>query len=279
MSDPVSVPPESDERRTEVEEVAQERDEYRRACERSVGREWAKVKNAQLEAERDRYRDTLTTLVALKEAKCKPRTREEDLAYAGRAVRYLVGGGYAAAEEGAGARTGGCGARDDPEGRWEHCRGDDAVRGHDPCGGVHGLQAGRLVGLKRRDVDLEAGRMTVTEKGGKTREVVLGGPAWAAMDRQMLRSRLHIDGRLWMWDAKRVQIMWREVRGEFPHGFHSLRHYAATWLRSLGLDPLDISTQLGHVGRDGKPYVQVFERVYDHHVDTEGALARIAAAL
>lgn len=139
-------------------------------------------------------------------------------------------------------------------------------------------QAG-LVGLRRRDVNLADRRMTVTEKGGKTREVVLGGPAWAAMGRQMLRSRLHIDGRLWMWDAKKVQIMWREVRGDFPHGFHSLRHYAATWLRSQGLDPLDIATQLGHTGRDGKPYVQVFERVYDHHVDTEGALARIAAAL
>lgn len=182
-----------------------------------------------------------------------------------------------------------------------------------------GAREGGLIRLTRPDVDLEARRATVTEKGDKTRQVVLCGPSLQAMsaastfewpwcecaatlvngsactqcgklalfqrypnrpskpERHSPLVRAHIfrwkDGTL--LTADRVQKAWREVQGDFPHPFHSLRHYAATWLAAQGVDPLDIAVQLGHMDREGRPYERLVKRVYDHP-DPNVALERVA---
>lgn len=157
-----------------------------------------------------------------------------------------------------------------------------------------GAREGGLVGLRRSHVDLARRRMVVTEKGEKTRELVLTGRAHAAMQRQFsLRERVgwrpEQPRRLSMpvWTnrtlsgpitAQMVQVAWRRVRGDFPHGFHALKHYCATWMRAQGVDKLDVATQLGHTDAQGRPYHALVEDVYDHP-DPDAALARVAEAL
>lgn len=75
-----------------------------------------------------------------------------------------------------------------------------------------------------------------------------------------------------------VATEWGKVRGTFPHGFHSLKHFAATWLAEQGADQLDIAIQLGHTDSEGRPYRRLLERVYDHP-DPEKALARLERAV
>jgi integrase len=151
-----------------------------------------------------------------------------------------------------------------------------------------GAREGGLIALRRSAVDLRAGRMMLTEKGGKTRTVVLCGPGRPAMERQ-LRVRLvclpapqrHLVFVSQRWKPLTgavVQKAWREVRGDFPHGFHSLRHYAATWLRAQGVDERDVAIQLGHTDAEGRPLVQLQDRVYVHP-DPEEALRRIERAV
>jgi integrase len=144
-----------------------------------------------------------------------------------------------------------------------------------------GAREGGLIELRRRDVKLTLGRMTLTEKGGKTRTAALIGPAHAAMALQLRRSR-HIDGRVFHSPrglplaGQGVRVAWRRVRGEFPHGFHSLRHFAATWLRAQGVEDRDVAIQLGHTDSEGRPQVRLQDRVYVHP-DPEEALKRITA--
>lgn len=151
-----------------------------------------------------------------------------------------------------------------------------------------GAREGGLIGLRREDVDLEAGRLTVTEKGEKTREVVLCGPSRAAMERQVARRPMMLPARLMKPEhrvflssregdlsAKVVQSAWGQVRGEFPHGFHSLKHFCATWLIAQGADELDVAVQLGHLDAAGLPYRALVDRVYNN----PDAVAVQAAAL
>lgn len=145
-----------------------------------------------------------------------------------------------------------------------------------------GARQSGLLAVRRSHVDLEAGRMTVTEKGEKTRQVLLLGPSIDAIGRQMRRrplgGSLGNDPVLWKMPAKTLQKQWRAVRGDFPHGFHSLRHFHATWLAERGVDALDIAVQLGHTDSEGRPYERHVRRVYEHP-DPELALARIAASV
>ena len=151
-----------------------------------------------------------------------------------------------------------------------------------------GLRERGVASLRRSAVDLDAWRVIVMEKGSKTRTIALVGPAREAMRKAMAQVRGYEDedplvflsqhGRPLSNDT--IGTSWREVRGDFPHGFHSLRHYAATWLAKQGVDPLDIAIQLGHTDARGRPYPGLLERVYDHHVpDQEGALARLELAV
>lgn len=180
-----------------------------------------------------------------------------------------------------------------------------------------GAREGGLIGLRRGDVDLERGLVRLVEKGDRERQAVVPVAARGAFERALAwrapvcdcliggargayclqcgrvrplvvrEERAAVDGRVFVFRGRRgaplsgwvVQTAWKRVRGEFPHGFHSLRHYAATWLASQGVDPLDIAVQLGHTTLEGKPYVRLVERTYDHHFDTAAALERIAGAL
>lgn len=152
-----------------------------------------------------------------------------------------------------------------------------------------GARQGGLLGVRWREVDLDTRRMTVTEKGGKARTVVIPEPAASALERAF-DFRLRVKGPpawqfVWHWHdgtaltADRVQKAWGDVRGDFPHGFHSLRHYAASWWKERGADELDIAVQLGHTDSQGRPYVRHVERVYVHPAPdaNEKALGRLAA--
>lgn len=166
-----------------------------------------------------------------------------------------------------------------------------------------GARQGGLLRLRRCDVDLRAGRMTVTEKGDKTRTLVLGGPALDAMRAQFRQREVH----LWQQQgafgrghsplvfvngearekhkhqhkpfyARGVQARWQECRGDFPHGFHALKHFAATWLAAKGVDDNDIAVQLGHTDSEGRPYPELVQRIYNHP-DNDAALERVAGGI
>lgn len=158
-----------------------------------------------------------------------------------------------------------------------------------------GARQGGLVRVRVPDVDLGAGRLKVTEKGRKSRSVVLCGASRDAVARQVERRRRlpysEMGKAPFLWtmgvtpgpghpnrplSGDTVQKRWREVRGDFPHGFHALRHFCATWLAEHGVDRRDIAVQLGHTDSEGRPYADLVERVYDHP-DPELALARVAS--
>lgn len=151
-----------------------------------------------------------------------------------------------------------------------------------------GAREAGLMGLRRSQVDLGAGRFTVTEKGEKTRTLVLCGPGRDAMRRRLdavlpclpmpARHMVFLNRRREPLTAWVVQDAWRQVRGEFPHGFHSLKHYAATWLRAQGVSEEDVAIQLGHTDAAGRPQPQLQRRVYVHP-DHELARRRIDMAV
>lgn len=159
-------------------------------------------------------------------------------------------------------------------------------------------QAG-LITLRRCDVDLNANRMELVEKGSKRRTVVLAGDALKAMQVQFqmrerhgwqvagggdrsplvfVNSETDVRARHRPMHSRVVQLRWAGVRGEFPHGFHSLRHYAVTWLAALGVDECDIAIQLGHTDSEGRPYPDLVQRIYNHP-SSESALERIDQAI
>lgn len=155
-----------------------------------------------------------------------------------------------------------------------------------------GARRGGMVGLGRADVDMEGRRITVTEKGGKTRKLLLAGPAEVAMRRQLERREREGWGQehrghghkamVWLGPMRRplsgetVQQKWRKVRGDFPHGIHSLKHYAARWFAEHGASDEDIAIQLGHTDEQGRPYVELVREVY-HEPDPDLALRRLEA--
>lgn len=147
-----------------------------------------------------------------------------------------------------------------------------------------GARSGGLAQLERQAVDLAAKRVTVTEKGRKTRVIALLGPAQEAAERACLRylEREGWAGPALLFRSKRgrplnrdtIGSAWGEIRGDFPGPFHSLKHFAGTWLAREGVDERDIAIQLGHTDSEGRPYTRLVRRVYNHP-DRDEALARI----
>src|SRR5215831_2928031 len=147
-----------------------------------------------------------------------------------------------------------------------------------------GSRSGGLAGLRRTDVDLKRRRAVLTEKGAKVRRVALPGRAAVALERQLER-------RPWMaplalvWraqrrgplDRDRIGEAWRAVRGDFSGPFHSLRHYAATWLDAQGISERDIAIQMGWTDSMGRPRVRELRSVYIHP-SHEDALERVELA-
>lgn len=162
-----------------------------------------------------------------------------------------------------------------------------------------GARRGGMIGIRRGHVDLQAHRFTVTEKGGKTRDLVLAGRALGAMERQFaIRHRegwrlarpVHGESEappgVYVWlsrtwrpmSAATMRHAWDEVRGDFPFGAHSLKHFAVTWLLEQGVSKEDVAVQVGHTDLEGRPYPNLVERVYNHPKPEE-ALRRLHAAL
>jgi integrase len=168
-----------------------------------------------------------------------------------------------------------------------------------------GARLTELTRVRRSDVDLSARRMILHGKGSKTRTVALLGGSYDAM----LSQFAHREQRGWqgpvlpgpssghpspavfvneprpgvhlLWKSNTMAASWRGIREDYPHGIHGLRHYAAHWMRSSGVDPLDIAIQLGHTDKDGRPKAQLVERVYARPPapDLDDVFERIAQAV
>jgi integrase len=171
-----------------------------------------------------------------------------------------------------------------------------------------GARQGGLRVLRRVDV-LGPDRLSVFEKGKKRREIIVPAIAQEALAEQMAERSEHawqgpllrVDsgpspllfvtvgrsapkdgGSRWVAVGKdTVRDRFRNARGDFPDSFHSLRHFAGTWMRDQGVAEADIAVQLGHVDREGRPYERLVRTVYTHpspEAHSE-ALARIEAVL
>jgi integrase len=141
-----------------------------------------------------------------------------------------------------------------------------------------GARQGGIISLRRSAVDLRARRVILKEKGQKTRRVVLAGRSLDAMRSALGRHRMRklvFESRLRRpLTRATVGLAWREIRGDFDGPFHSLKHFAGTWLAAQGVDERDIAIQLGHTDSEGRPYVHLVRRVYVHP-DHDEALDRI----
>lgn len=162
-------------------------------------------------------------------------------------------------------------------GRWYHEFGDMCE-----VAAFTGARQGGLIALRHADIDLGAKRMTVTEKGGKTRTIVLTGRGLDAMaraiERRPIAPTVFRNIRNGDLDRSSVKNGWHKIRGDFPGPFHSLKHFAGTWLAAQGVDEKDIAIQLGHFDRRGRPLTHLARTVYVHP-DHDEARARIEAAL
>lgn len=125
-----------------------------------------------------------------------------------------------------------------------------------------GMRVSELVGLSRRDVDLDSGCITAHGKGGKDRVIPMGEYANAWLRRYMETSRPELMQRC---EESPVLFTTRRGGGMTRQGFwknikryaiaagirkalspHKLRHTFATHLLSHGADLLAVQEMLGH---------------------------------
>lgn len=114
-------------------------------------------------------------------------------------------------------------------------------------GGIAGLRASEITGLKWGDIDLSGGALTVQNgKGGKTRRVLLSASLIA--DLQALEPRPSdpaVLGRTPEAARGRLRTLCR--RAGIPYlGLHALRHTAGTRLVRAGFQLQDVAEHLGH---------------------------------
>lgn len=129
-----------------------------------------------------------------------------------------------------------------------------------------GLRAEELVNLDVADLDPDGEELRVTGKGGRTRVLPVGEPAWRALRSYLDRGRPALaDGsatepalflsksgrRLSTSDVRRRLARWARRTGlpaDFPTGLspHALRHSFATHLLEGGADLRAIQELLGH---------------------------------
>lgn len=144
-----------------------------------------------------------------------------------------------------------------------------------------GSRSAGVAGLRRSDVDLVSRRVVLCEKGAKRRRVAVTPGATAALTRQLERhpwtDLVFRSEHRRPLDRNRIGKAWRDVRGDFPGPFHSLRHYAATWLDAQGVAERDIAIQMGWTDAAGRPRLQELRRIYVHP-SHEDALERIELA-
>jgi integrase/recombinase XerD len=142
-----------------------------------------------------------------------------------------------------------------------------------------GLRVSELVALPLADVNLNAGYVRVTGKGGKTRLVPLHAAARERIARY-LDGRPIVDSRaLFLTDRggpMTRQGFWKLLRGyargagvRLPHGEvspHKLRHSFATHLVERGADLRAVQAMLGHADIST---TQVYTQVSRAHVITQ----------
>ncbi|MFC3919229.1 tyrosine-type recombinase/integrase [Deinococcus metalli] len=114
-------------------------------------------------------------------------------------------------------------------------------------GGIAGLRASEITGLKWGDVDLDGGALTVVNgKGGKTRRVLLS--ASLIEDLRALGGKaepVHVIGRT--QEAARARLRTLCARAGVSYlGLHALRHTAGTRLMRAGFQLQDVAEHLGH---------------------------------
>ena len=123
-----------------------------------------------------------------------------------------------------------------------------------------GLRAEELVNLDVRDLDVDAEELRVHGKGGRTRIVPAGEPAWRALDAYLDRARPRLAGdpdpalflsksgrRLSTSDLRRrLRVAVRRAAVQSGVTPHTLRHSFATHLLEGGADLRAIQELLGH---------------------------------
>ena len=125
-----------------------------------------------------------------------------------------------------------------------------------------GLRAEEIVNLDVRDADPDGEELRVTGKGGRTRVVPAGEPAWRALERYLARARPRLETRaspdpaLFLSKSgrrlstsdvrRRLALSTRRVAAGAGVTPHTLRHSFATHLLEGGADLRTIQELLGH---------------------------------
>jgi site-specific recombinase XerD len=123
-----------------------------------------------------------------------------------------------------------------------------------------GLRAEEIVNLDVTSLDADAEEVRVEGKGGRTRVVPVGEPAWRALDAYLSRGRPALEGerepalllsktgrRLSTSDVRRrLRISTRRAALQGGISPHTLRHSFATHLLQGGADLRSIQQLLGH---------------------------------
>lgn len=114
-------------------------------------------------------------------------------------------------------------------------------------GGIAGLRASEITGLRWRDVDLDASVLTVAHgKGGKTRRVLLSASLTADLRAMEPRqSDVTVIGRTPEAARGRLRTLCKR-EGVAYLGLHALRHTAGTRLVRAGFQLQDVAEHLGH---------------------------------
>ena len=114
-------------------------------------------------------------------------------------------------------------------------------------GGIAGLRASEITGLKWGDVDVDGGALTVINgKGGKTRRVLLS----ASLVADLHTMGSHADEKLVIGRTPeaargRLRTLCKQVGVPYL-GLHALRHTAGTRLVRAGFQLQDVAEHLGH---------------------------------
>jgi site-specific recombinase XerD len=125
-----------------------------------------------------------------------------------------------------------------------------------------GLRAEEIVNLDTTDANPDAEELRVTGKGGRTRVVPAGEPAWRALDRYLTRARPRLEDRAHAEPAlflskrgrrlhtsdvrRRLALYARRAATGAGISPHTLRHSFATHLLEGGADLRTIQELLGH---------------------------------
>ncbi|WP_133161909.1 tyrosine-type recombinase/integrase [Deinococcus koreensis] len=114
-------------------------------------------------------------------------------------------------------------------------------------GGIAGLRASEITGLKWESVDLDGGALTVVNgKGGKTRRVLLSTSLIEDLRQLGVKDgSLLVIGRT--PEAARARLRTLCTQNNVPYlGLHALRHTAGTRLVRAGFQLQDVAEHLGH---------------------------------